>query len=67
MQASQEYYLGQAYKSRGLFRHVVYRPDQSKEQPWASYYRGQQGMGFTTLEAAQTFHFLQGDPLVITN
>lgn len=66
MQASQEFHLAQAYKSQSHVRHVVYRPDQSKEQPWASYYRGNRSMSFTTLEAAQIFHLLQGDPLVIT-
>jgi hypothetical protein len=67
MQTTQEYDLAQAYRSRSNVRHVVYRPDQSKQQPWASYYKGHPGMCFTTLEAAQVFHLLQGDPLVITN
>jgi hypothetical protein len=66
MQASQEFHLAQAYKSQSLIRHVVYRPDQSKDLPWASYYRGNRSVSFTTLEEAQTFHSQQGDPLVIT-
>jgi hypothetical protein len=67
MQPNQEHDLAQIYRSSSRIRHIVYRPDKSKQQPWASYYRGDPGMCFTTLEAARIFHFLQGDPLVITN
>lgn len=65
MQASQEFHLAQAYRSRNKLRQVVYRPDKNRKHPWISYYKGTPGMLFSTLEAAQTFHILQGEPLVL--
>jgi hypothetical protein len=62
-----EYHLAKTFRTESGKRRITYRPDWSKETPWASYFNLTAGRYFTSVASAQLYYKHLNDPLIITN